>query len=244
MEMGVVGKKVKPVISESALRQLYEALERAGFTQAEIQLLTVTPLLLMQIKQVLQGRIPEIRSVPIAKECLEPYVPDVFCSIWKSRDPVATLVERVRHRGIDILVQDTDVFDKPNESLSDDEDVYFIRLAVNDFHLPSRRTYAPQILNPGMLQEWSRQSLSPGWEVSFCRPDDVLYIALLDDIEILIRKPIRIAMSPVVIDARREIFQLQYIGKRLTIVPIPAGQTAVFPRHFPMLFRLSKIESA
>lgn len=46
MEMVVVGKRVKPAIAESVIHQFHYALERAGFTQAEIQTLIVTPLLL------------------------------------------------------------------------------------------------------------------------------------------------------------------------------------------------------
>ena len=81
-----------------------------------------------------------------------------------------------------------------------------------------------------------------GWDVSFCQPADVLSIVLLDAIEILMQRPTRIAMDPVIINGSREIFQIQYIDKKLSIVPIPAGRTAVFPQHFPLLFRLSKKE--
>ena len=243
MEMVVAGKKVKLAIPESALYRLHEALDRAGFTQSEIQMLTEMPLLLMQIKQVLRGRTKEIKPVPSDPALLQPYVPDIFCRVQRFRQSSEVLAERVRSRGIEILVRDTSVFDDVDESaLSDGDDVCFIRLSANDLHCPARRTYAPQILNADMLKEWSKRSLS-GWEVSFCQPTDVLRIALLDNIRSLIQRPIRIAMSPVIIDGNREIFQMQFMEQRLSIVPVPAGKTAVFPQHFPVLFRLTRTES-
>lgn len=246
MEMVVVGKRVRPAIPDSVIHEFHYALERAGFTQDEIRTLIVTPLLLQQVKQVLQGRISVIKPVPIKKECLEPYVPPIFCSIDRNRQsaPAPALAEQVMARGIDILVSDTAVFNRADEIDKNPEGiVHFVRLSASDFHFPAQRTYAPKILDPAMLKEWSERSLS-GWEVSFCQPDDVLHIALLDTIGTLIRQPIRIAMSPVIINRSQEIFQLQYIGARLSVVPVPGGKKAVFPKHFPVLFRLSKIVSA
>lgn len=240
MEMVVVGKKVRPAIPDLVIHQFHYALERAGFTQSEMQALIASPLLLQQVKQVLQGRITEIKPVPVEKERLEPYVPPLFCSIDADRWPSSELVEQVIARGIDIRVPDLTVFNQTDRN--PEGIVHFTRLSVSDFHFPAQRTYAPKILDPAMLKEWSDRSLS-GWEVSFCQPDDVLRIALLDTIGTLIRQPIRIAMSPVIINGSREIFQLQYMETKLTIVPIPGGKTAVFPRHFPLLFRLSKTAS-
>lgn len=245
MEMVVVGKKVRPAIPDLVIRQFHYALERAGFTQSEMRMLIASPLLLQQVKQVLQGRITEIEPVPVKKERLEPYVPSIFCSIERYRCRSLELAQQVIARGIDIRVSDLAVFNQTNGievGGNQEGKVHFVRLSANDFHFPGRRTYAPQVLNLAMLKEWSARSLS-GWEVSFCQPIDVLHIALIDTIGMLIRQPTRIAMDPIVIDGSRDIFQLQYIGSRLSIVPIPAGSTAVFPQHFPVLFRLSKTVS-